>query len=149
MLQALALGPKDEVLEIGTGSGYITACLARMAARVVSVEINKSYVDTARRKLGNLNLENVSVEAGDALGDWSPERAFDAVAVTGSVADVPARFRDWVKPGGRLFVVRGKSPVMEAVLMTRLDEDNWATDSLFETDLPRLIGADDPDVFVL
>jgi len=149
LLQALALSADDSVLEIGTGSGYLTACLAALAGRVESVDLREKFVDGARRKLSNLALDNVALEVGDALGDWSPERAFDAVAVTGSAAEVPERFRQWVKPGGRLFCILGKSPVMEAVLMRRLGDDAWASESLFETDLPRLVGAEDPEVFVL
>ena len=149
LLQALALGEDDQVLEIGTGSGYLTACLANLAKSVSSVEIHEDFSEGARRRLTSLQLDNVALEVGDAMGDWSPERAFDAVAVTGSAAHVPDRFLDWVKPGGRLFAIRGHSPVMEAVVMTRLDNENWATESLFETDLPRLVGAEDPEVFVL
>lgn len=149
MLQALALETDDEVLEIGTGSGYITACIASLAARVVSVEIDQKLTEKVARKLKGMHLENVTLETGDALGEWSPQRAFDAVVVTGSVMVIPDRFLSWVKPGGRLFQIRGKSPVMEAVLMKRLDTENWATQSLFETDLPRLTGAEDPEVFAL
>lgn len=149
LLQALALTTEDTVLEIGTGSGYLTACLAALAGRVESVDLREKFVDGARRKLSNLDIDNVALEVGDALGDWSPDRAFDAVAVTGSSAEVPERFLQWVKPGGRMFCIRGRSPVMEAVLMRRLDDDAWASESLFETDLPRLVGAEDPEIFVL
>lgn len=149
LLQALALSEDDQVLEIGTGSGFVTACLAQLASSVLSVDIYEDFIEGARRRLSNLSLDNVALEVGDALGEWSPGRAYDAVAVTGSVAEVPERFCSWVKPGGRLFAIRGHSPVMEAVVMTRLDEENWATESLFETDLPRLVGAEDPEVFVL
>ena len=149
MLQALALEADDEVLEVGTGSGYITACIASLAASVLSVDIDQGLIDKVGRKLKSMSVDNVRLESGDALGDWSPERAFDAVVVTGSAPAIPERFKSWVRPGGRLFQVRGNSPVMEAVLMKRLDSDNWATQSLFETDLPRLAGAEDPEVFVL
>jgi protein-L-isoaspartate(D-aspartate) O-methyltransferase len=149
MLQALALEADDEVLEIGTGSGYITACIAALAATVLSVDIDQKMTEKVGRKLKGMSLENVTLETGDALGEWSPERAFDAVVVTGSAPAIPDRFLTWVKPGGRLFQIRGQSPVMEAVLMTRLETDNWATQSLFETDLPRLSGAEEPEVFTL
>ena len=149
LLQSLALTEGDTVLEIGTGSGYLTACLAKLATSVVSVDIHEDFVDAARRRLSSAGVEPVELAVGDALGEWSPEGTFDAVAVTASVAEIPERFREWVKVGGRLFVVRGKSPVMEAVLLTRLDENNWATESLFETDLPRLVGAEDQELFVL
>ncbi|MDJ0654156.1 MAG: protein-L-isoaspartate O-methyltransferase [Xanthomonadales bacterium] len=147
VLQSLDLSGDEEVLEIGTGSGYLTACLATLALRVTSVDFFQSFADAAERKLGALGLSNVSFESGDVLGEWSPGRAFDAVVVTASAAEVPGRFQEWVKPGGRLFAVRGHSPVMEAVVMTRLDAEQWSTESLFETDLPRLIGAEDRETF--
>ena len=149
LLQALDLSGDDEVLEIGTGSGYLTACLAYLARHVVSVDIIEKFIDTAQRNLNSISVGNIVVELGDALRDWSPESAFDAIAVTGSAAVVPARFLQWLKPGGRLFAVRGHSPAMEAVLMTRLAEDQWSSESLFETDLPRLLGAEDPETFEL
>lgn len=149
LLQALALEDDHAVLEIGTGSGYLTACLASLAGTVHSVDIHEDFIESARRRLSNQQLSSVTLEVGDALGEWSPDREFDAVAITGSAAEIPQRFLDWVKPGGRLFMIRGMSPVMEAVVMSRLEDDHWATESLFETDLLRLDGAEDPEVFVL
>lgn len=149
MLQALGLTGDEQVLEIGTGSGYITACLARLAQSVVSIDVIDQLVDVAERRLRDHDIENVTITVADALGDFEPHRAFDAVVVTGSAAQVPPTFKEWVKPGGRLFMVSGQSPAMEAQLMTRVDIDRWDTESLFETDLPRLIGAEDPEVFVL
>ena len=73
------------------------------------------------------------------MGGWQPEQAHDVVVVTGSVPEVLEQFKGWVNPGGRLFVVTGDSPAMEARLLTRLDVTEWAEESLFETDLPRLV----------
>ncbi len=149
LLQALELTGPQQVLEIGTGSGYLTACLSRLAGRVVSIDIHAPFVEAAQRRLDSISASNVELEVGDALGDWEPNDTFDAIAVTGSAAEVPERFLNWVSRTGRLFAVRGHSPAMEAVLMTRLDEHQWSTESLFETDLPRLIGAEDEDTFEL
>lgn len=145
LLQSLELGEQDDVLEIGTGSGYLTACLASLAHHVLSIDLFEGFVQQAEQRLLRIGLENVTVQQGDALKDFDPERAFDAVVVTGSAREVPERFRAWVKPGGRLVAVRGDSPVMEAVVLTRLDDEAWSEESLFETDLPRLIGAEDPE----
>ena len=92
---------------------------------------------SARAKLVGIN--HVALEVGDALGEWAPDRAYDAVAITGSAAEVPQRFLDWVKPGGRLFMIRGMSPVMEAVVLSRLTDDDWATESLFDYFIPMFI----------
>lgn len=140
MLQALDLGAGDEVLEIGTGSGFITACLGRLARDVVSLERHADLADAARARLTARRLAgNVRIEHADAFA-WTSERRFDAICVTGAVDSIPTRFRDWLRPGGRMFVVHGRSPVMDAVLV-RNDVNGARIESLFETDLPYLVGA--------
>jgi protein-L-isoaspartate(D-aspartate) O-methyltransferase len=147
MLQALELREDETVLEIGTGSGFITACLAGLARRVVSVEIHPQLHEQAQLKLRDKGMDNVELFVGDAMGDWQPEQAHDVVVVTGSVPQVPEQFLGWVNPGGRLFVVTGESPAMEARSMKRLDITEWSEESLFETDLPRLEHAEPPPEF--
>ncbi len=147
MLQALEIQPGQRVLEIGTGSGFISACLAWLGASVLSIDIIEEMIERAGRSHTHLSIEGVELRCADALGDFDPGETFDAVAVTGSAAEVPERFLQWVKPGGRLFAVRGFSPIMEAVAMTRTESDHWQVESLFDTDLPRLIGAEDRPQF--
>ena len=142
MLQALELQPDETVLEIGTGSGFITACLSHLARSVVSVEIFEDLAETAKRTLKDKEVHNIELFTGDALGDWQPEQAHDVVVVTGSVESVPEHFLGWVNPGGRLFVVTGDEPAMEARLLTRLNASEWRDESLFETVLPRLVNAE-------
>jgi protein-L-isoaspartate(D-aspartate) O-methyltransferase len=149
LLQALEVQPTDAVLEIGTGSGFVTACLARLGCQVSSVELHADLAESARQRLAGAGCANVAVEVGDAMRDWQPGRRFDVIAVTGAVHEIPARFRDWLAVGGRLFVVRGASPVQEAVLVTRVGEDRYTEDSLFETDLKYLIHAEPPRAFML
>ena len=140
MLQALDLRTGDEVLEIGTGSGFITACLGRLARDVVSIERHADLADAARARLSALRLAgNVRIEHADAFA-WNNDRRFDAICVTGAVDAMPAHFLDWLRPGGRMFVVQGRSPVMDAVLL-RNDVNGVRIESLFETDLPYLVGA--------
>lgn len=140
MLQALALEPGDEVLEIGTGSGFVTACLGRLAREAVSLERHADFTAAARTRLDETGLGgNVRLETGDAL-QWNTDRRFDAVCVTGAVDSIPLRFLEWLRPDGRLFVVRGRAPVMEAVLV-RNGVNAPRIESLFETDLPYLAGA--------
>ena len=142
MLQALALKPDETVLEIGTGSGFVTACLAQMAKSVLSVDIHEGFSTGAAARLKEQEIHNVAFETGDALAGWQPEQAHDAVVVTGSVAEIPEQFRGWVNPGGRLFVVSGDSPAMEAKILTKLNATDWREESLFETDLDRLNNAE-------
>jgi protein-L-isoaspartate(D-aspartate) O-methyltransferase len=112
MLQALQLQPGDSVLEVGTGSGYASACLGALAREVVSLELVPELAAAARARLDATGLgSNIRIEAVDAL-QYEATRQFDAVCVTGAVAQLPARFLHWLRPGGRLFVVRGHAPLM-------------------------------------
>jgi protein-L-isoaspartate(D-aspartate) O-methyltransferase len=147
MLQAIELAEDETVLEIGTGSGFVTACLARLARRVVSVEIFPELQEAAAVKLKDKGVGNIELFVGDVMGGWQPEQAHDVVVVTGSVPQVPEQFLGWVNPGGRLFVVTGDSPAMEARVLTRLDVTEWSQESLFETDLPRLVHAEQAPQF--
>ncbi len=154
MLQALALEAGDSVLEIGTGSGFITACLGFLSRDVVSVEIHADLAERARRQLLETQVSNAGVVTADALGSFAPEREFDAIAVTGAVFREPEKFRRWLKPGGRMFLVRGAvavagTPVMEAVVITRIGADQFREQSLFETELPFLVNAAPPKRFTL
>jgi protein-L-isoaspartate(D-aspartate) O-methyltransferase len=147
MLQALEVRPGQRVLEIGTGSGFIAACLAALGAEVVSVEIHAELANSAATRLKRLGFGAIEVVTGDACGDFEPAGDFDAVLVTASTFEVPDQFFGWVRPAGRLFAVRGNSPAMEAVCMHHRAEGRWHAESLFETDLPRLIGREDQPTF--
>lgn len=148
-LQALMVHAENQVLEIGTGSGYFCACLASLGKYVVSVERHADFVDTARARLRDAGIGNIDLVHADALDDFKPDRQFDAIAVTGAVAQVPQRFRDWLKPGGRMFVVAGVEPAMRALLLRREVDGGFSEESLFETDLPYLVGAQPPKCFSL
>ncbi len=138
MLQALELQPDETVLEIGTGSGFIAACLASMARQVVSVDCHQAFLDEASRRLADHNISNIELHHGDVMRGWQPELAHDVVVVTGSVPAIPETFRGWVNPGGRLFIIVGESPAMQAMRLTRVGVTDWREESLFETDLVRL-----------
>lgn len=139
MLQALALQPGDDVLEIGTGSGFISACLGQLVRDVVSLEIHADLAEAARARLGEHGINNVRVDIADALA-WDTDRRFDAICVTGAVADIPPQFVQWLRPGGRMFIVQGVSPVMDALVLHQ-DVNGLRTESLLETDLAYLVGA--------
>jgi protein-L-isoaspartate(D-aspartate) O-methyltransferase len=148
VLQALELKPEDHVLEIGTGSGFLTACLASLAAHVTSVDIHADLTAMAGQRLQGAGIGNVQLVTGEAVNGWQPQGTFDAVVVTGAVYRIPERFLGWLKPGGRLLVIRGESPVQQVVLLTHEGNGRYREESLFETDLPYLANAEPPRRFV-
>ncbi len=145
LLQALALGASDEVLEIGTGTGYLTACLASMSASVSSIDIHEEFVAAANRNLETAGIKNASVQCMDAMAEL-PDGKFDAIAVTGSVPRIDDRFVAALKPGGRLFLVVGESPAMSVLLITH-DSGELQQSALFETDIPALENIAEEPVF--
>lgn len=140
LLQAVEVSPSDSILEIGTGSGYLTACLADLGAQVTSLDIFEDLSAAADAALQKAGITNATLSVGDAF-EYAPRDRFDVIVVTGSLPDDSDRFEKWLAPGGRLFVVAGRAPVMEAQLVTRIDDDTFDRDSLFETDVPALINA--------
>lgn len=147
LLQALDIQPQDRCLEIGTGSGYLTALMASLGGAVHSVDLYDDFVESASTKLGKLGFSNASVVVADGVAAWEPGAPYDAIAVTASVPYVPEPFRMQLKSGGRLFVVVGAPPVMEAQLIVRIGEQEWRRESLFETELAAMIGLERPDTF--
>ena len=146
LLQALELKPQHHVLEIGTGTGFLTACLAKLSAAVTSIDIFSDFVSMAESNLADARVENTELICMDATKDL-PQGQFDAVAVTGSLPVFDTRFVDALKPGGRMFVIVGDSPVMDARIVTRGSGNDWTTKSLFETDVQALLGASRPSAF--
>jgi protein-L-isoaspartate(D-aspartate) O-methyltransferase len=131
-LQAVAVRPADRVLEIGTGSGYLTAALALLSTQVHSLEIRHELATQARINLQSAGIANAEVEDADAY-NWAGSPRFDVIILGGSLPAYDARFEAWLKPGGRLFAVIGEEPVMEAVLV-RLDAaGKRSSHGLFET----------------
>lgn len=147
VLQALDLKPTDRVLEIGTGSGFLAACLAGLAEHVTSIDIHADFTAVAGQRLAAAGIENVALVTGEAVEAWQPAGLFDAVVVTGAVYQIPSRFLAWLKPGGRLLAVRGESPVQQVVLVTHEEAGRYHEASLLETDLPYLAHAEPPRRF--
>jgi protein-L-isoaspartate(D-aspartate) O-methyltransferase len=147
ILQALELKPDDAVLEIGTGSGYFAACLGALARSVKSIEIHPELAASARANLARNDVHNVTVETADAFAHSDPAR-YDAVVLTGSLPVYDPRFEQWLAAGGRLFVVVGQGPVMEARRMTLSNPGELLRESLFETVVDPLAHAAEPPKFV-
>jgi protein-L-isoaspartate(D-aspartate) O-methyltransferase len=147
ILQALQVQPNDSVLDVGTGSGFLAACFGRLAARVRSLDIYPDLVERAQANLLRAASNNVVAEHADAC-QLSEENRYDAIAVTGSLAVYDERFQRALKIGGRLFVVVGQAPIMEAWKVTRTGEREWVRTSLFETVMRPLLNAPRPSAFV-
>lgn len=147
LLQALALTGGERVLEVGAGSGFVTACLRSSAASVRSLEIFPELAELARRNIASLGLKDVEILTQDAARLESDTR-YDAIALTASLPVADERFQRQLAVGGRLFVVVGTPPVMEARLVRRVTEDAWGTESLFETVIDPLVHATSPQGFV-
>ncbi len=148
LLQELEVSPQDKILEVGTGSGYLTALLASFGAHVHSVEIIPEFSTQAAAKLAAHQIGNVTLEVGDAARGWGRHGPYDVIAITGSLPILPDNFRNSLKVGGRLFAIVGQSPVMEAKLIRRVSQTSWSEASLFETSLPPLRNALEPSKFV-
>ena len=149
LMQALDLLPGDQVLEVGTGSAYLTACMAKLCQRVVSIDIHDEMTQSASKKLQQQGIGNVILKSGDALEGILAEGPFDVIAVTGSVAtsEQAEIFRQQLRIGGRLFIIIGAAPVMEAMLITRTGENAYSEEGLFETDVKALTNAEAPRTF--
>ncbi|MHB1058455.1 MAG: protein-L-isoaspartate O-methyltransferase family protein [Rhodanobacter sp.] len=148
VLQALELLPTDHVLEIGTGSGFLTACLAALSARVTSLDIHADFTAAATQRLQAAGIANADLATGEAVNAWQPDGLFDALVVTGAVSAIPPRWLTWLKPGARALVVRGQSPVQQATLLTHEGAGRYREETLFETDLPYLVHAEPSQRFV-
>ncbi len=148
VLQALDLQPADHVLEIGTGSGFLTACLAGLSAQVTSVDIHADFTVAASQRLHATGVGNATLVTGEAVAGWQPDGLFDALVVTGAVFEIPQRWLSWLKPGARALVVRGLSPVQQSILLTHEGAGRYREQILFETDLPYLTHAELPQRFV-
>ncbi len=147
ILQHLNLSDDDVVLEIGTGSGYLTACLAKLARHVDSVDISEQRCEEAEQRLQELGINNVAIREGDASRSWHQKRYYDAIVICGSLPQIPEFYKQLLRQGGRLFVVTGEPPVMTAHLVTRTDDNAWLVEDLFETCIDRLNGKADAEEF--
>jgi len=147
LIQGLKVEKHEKILEIGTGCGYLTALLASRGAVVHSVDIFREFAQLARPRLDKYGLDNVHLLTGDAINGWPDAGRYDVIVVTGSIPLLGDGYQQQLNINGRLFVIIGRSPVMEAIIITRIGNSEFSSESLFETDLPALIGAPSGPVF--
>ena len=149
MLQALDIQEQDNILEIGTGTGYVTAMLAQLGKQVTSVDIHKEFQEAAQQALSSQGISNVSLETGDAARGWDAQAPYDVIAVTGSMPLLADELKQQLTVGtGRMYVILGSSLPMTATLVTRTAEKHWAEKALYETEMPALDNVEKPSAFV-
>ena len=147
IVQELHLTRDDRVLEVGTGSGYLTALLSALAGQVTSVEIVPELGAMAKQNLAAYHRDNVTLETGDAAHGWG-NGTYDVIVLTGSTPVLPMAFQNSLNVGGRLFAIVGDAPVMEAKLITRVAPDTFETVNIMETSVAPLRNAEQPKRFV-
>ena len=147
VLQDLHLKPTDKVLEVGAGSGYMAALLGARSQRVITMELEPKLVDMARSNLQKAGITNVEVRKADGSKGLAGEGPFDAIVLSGSVAEVPAALLSQLKVGGRLAAIVGFDPVMRATLITRTGESTYTTSQPWDTVAPRLVNFPEPARF--
>jgi protein-L-isoaspartate(D-aspartate) O-methyltransferase len=139
LLQDLAVQKHEKVLEIGTGSGYMAALLGHRAQQVITLEIDPTLAETARKNLQKAGIYNTEVRVADGAGAAVSDGPFDVIVLSGSVAEVPASLLAQLKVGGRLSAIVGEEPMMRATLITRVGPEAWSTTQAWDTIVPRLL----------
>ncbi len=147
LLQSLSIKLDESVLEIGTGCGYLTTLLAKTAKQIKSIDIFPDFIDSAKEKIAKTGLSNIELENKDAYSLLEESAKFDVIVLTASLPKMDERFLNLLNNNGRLFVIVGESPAMEARVYTKQNDSSWSYEGLFETDLPALIGSEQKDKF--
>ena len=148
MVQELGIRKTDKVLEVGTGSGYVTALCAKLGGQVVSVERIAEFSQSAARKLAGHGIQNVQLVVGEAPEGWPSAGPYDVILLTGSLPFLPDSLQNQLRSGGRLLAVVGEPPVMTATLVTRISDHAFNSVGLFETGIPPLRNIRQPERFV-
>ena len=148
LAQELEINPSDKILEIGTGSGYMTALLAALGRHAVSVEIRPEFTAEAATRLAHHGVRNITLETGDGARGWDRQKPYDVIVLTGSTPILPEAFQQSLAVGGRLIAIVGTAPSMEVKRIRRLGEHSFEEKSLFETVIPPLRNALEPARFV-
>lgn len=148
IMQALDIQSSERIFEIGTGSGYFTALLAQRAKHVESIDIFDDFVEAAKQKLNALNIRNIHIQTADVFSSHLKKNSFDVIVFTGSLPALPKSFAAQLTIGGRLFAICGEAPMMQAILFTRVADNTWQHQVLFETLVTPLVNAPHPNAFI-
>ncbi len=148
MMQAVNPHQLDTVLEVGTGTGYATALLAKACRHVYSVDINDELSAIAAKNLANQGIDNVTLETGCAANGWDKNGPYDVTIITGALPELPESFKQSMQRGGRLVAIVGTAPVMQACLWIRTGADEWQVETLFETEIKTLANTQSGKKFV-
>lgn len=148
LAQELEVNPTDKILEIGTGSGYMTALLAALGKHAISVEIRPEFTAEAATKLAHHGVRNITLENGDGARGWERQKPYDVILITGSTPLLPETFQQSLTVGGRMIAIVGTTPAMDVRRIRRLGVYSFEVDSLFETVTPKLHNALEPEQFV-
>jgi len=139
ILQEMDISEDDLILEIGTGSGYLTACLAKLGRHVDSVDINEDLTAMAEKNLNALGITNVNLVSGDASKGWQQKTSYDVIVISAAMKAIPTSYKKLLTPGGRMFVIVGEAPAMTAHRITRTGKNEWTDETLFETSIEPMI----------
>lgn len=139
ILQEMDVQEDDLILEIGTGSGYLTACLAKLGRHVDSVDISEEMTALAEKNLQQLDINNINLSTGDASEGWDQKRSYDVIVISAAMTSIPDSYKKLLKLNGRLFIVTGEAPAMTAHRVTRTGDNQWSTEELFETSIEPMI----------
>jgi protein-L-isoaspartate(D-aspartate) O-methyltransferase len=147
LLQSLELKGNETVLEVGTGCGYLTTLLAKSAEHVKSIDIYPDFIVAANDKIIKTGLTNIELESADIYSVLEQSKKYDVIVLTASLLKMDERFLNLLNDNGRMFAVIGESPAMEACIITKQSDSDYSTESIFETDLPALIGSEQKEKF--
>jgi protein-L-isoaspartate(D-aspartate) O-methyltransferase len=147
ILQALQIKKTDRVLEVGTGSGYLTALLAKCAAHVYSIDYFDDFTRAAEERLKEHGITNATLKTGDASHGWLQFAPYDVIVITASLPALPEEFKQQLNVGGRLVAIIGEAPAMKVNCYTRQSTNRWEQTTLFETETPRLMNVERPQEF--
>ena len=139
ILQALNLQGSEVILEVGTGTGFLTALLSMLSHRVISIDYYDTFTKQAREKLSLQGCNNVELHTGDAHQGWFNKAPYDVIVFTGALEALSEAHRLQILPGGKLFAILGSAPVMQAMLYELDHEKQWKSTFLYETQVPKLI----------
>lgn len=145
--QALDLNSDSKVLEIGTGSGFLTALLSSLSSHVDSVDIYPDFQKSASAILKKHNITNVTMIEGDASKGWGNDQQYDGIVITASLPELPEQYKQALAIGGSLFAIIGEGLTMQAITIQRTHGNKWVERSLFETSAPALINSEKAPVF--